>query len=309
MMASIRILKNTGDNMKYTPAIKLTLHDKYRQFIKKEPSDNYLLNIELSPSGKCKAGCKWCFYRNNLTNDLLDETVLDKTLTDLEEMGAVAITWSGGGEPTAHPSLPKMIEQHPKLSHGFFTNALYPIKVNAECVKWVRITWTPNLQKENIEQFSDIKNLGMVINYSGDDEMVYKVLALAENTNIKYIDVRPALGIKGNTVDIKPPSINHPLLRCQEYKFSNANEKHQYKKCYGHNFVPFISETGNVYVCNYMLTDEYKLGSIYESSIKDIMKRAPRTFPVASNCQVCCKNHEINTLLNLADNLNDINFV
>lgn len=294
--------------MFYTPAIKLTLHEQYLNFIEGKGKP-YVLNAEISPSGRCKARCDWCFYRGNLSSQLIDGSKLDAAIKNLKQIGCKAITWSGGGEPTTHPDLASLVENNQEMSHGLFTNALYPFNIKPECLKWVRITWTPKLKRENIEQFTAIKKVGMVVNYSGSEDIIEQALSLAEETGLKYLHVRPALGIKGDTVNIKPPTIKHPLLKYQEYKFNEAGEKHQYKKCYGYHFVPFIAENGNVYVCNYMTEDDYKIGSIYDNTMQEILEKAQRFFPVKGGCQVCCKNHEINTLLNFAIDIDEKEFV
>ena len=294
--------------MIYTPAIKLTRHPQYTRFLENKQG-SYIINMEISPSGKCKAGCKWCFYRNNLSNEMINAYKCHQAIREMVTCGCKAITWSGGGDPTSHPDLPKLIEDNTDIKHGLFTNALYRCDIKPEHLEWVRITWTPQLTVEQILQYSFVGKVGMVVNYSGDDKMLKAALKLAEETELDYLHVRPALGTKGNTVNIKPPSITHPLLQYQGYKFSDAGIKHQYSKCMGYHFVPFISENGNVYVCNYMTTDDYKIGSIYERGISEIMQAANKSFPVIDTCQVCCKNHEINSLLNFAVNAKDVDFV
>ena len=38
------------------------------------------------------------------------------------------------------------------------------------------------------------------------------------------------------------------------------------------------------------------------------MENAPRSVPVADDCQVCCKPHETNSLINIMENLQDVDF-
>ncbi len=124
-----------------------------------------------------------------------------------------------------------------------------------------------------------------------------------------YVQVRPALKFHGQTVNIEPPRIEHPLIQITDYKFDAAKHKHGYATCEGYHFVPFIWEDGNVDVCSYMRKHPgYTLGNIYESSLKEILDRAPKSVPVISKCQVCCKNHEMNKAVHHARGLQDINF-
>lgn len=294
--------------MIYTPAIKLTLHEQYRNFIEGKNRVN-VLNVEISLSGICKAGCPWCFYRGHMSGKLMDAARCDRAIKEIIGLGGKAITWSGGGEPTAHPDLPRLIEDNPGISHGLFTNALYPCAIKPELLKWVRITWSPKLTIENVFQYRGVKKLGLVVNYSGDETIIELALMLAIETGMQYVHVRPALDTKGRTVDIRPPSIKHQLLEYQGYKFEAAGEKQPYKKCYGYHFVPFIKENGDVFSCYYMAEDAYKLGNIYENSMGIILFLAARSLPVVETCQVCCKNNEINMLLNYALDIQDKDFV
>jgi MoaA/NifB/PqqE/SkfB family radical SAM enzyme len=294
--------------MNYTPAIKLTLTEQYRKFINSVLPGFFVANMEISPSGVCKAGCPWCFYRAGHSGLLIDSHKCDAAIKELVRFGAQAITWSGGGEPTAHPDLHFLIESNPEIAHGLFTNALYPMMVKPKLLNWVRITYTPHLNKTDVKQFQGSKKIGMVFNWTGNQDQLLKALALAEDTGMRYLSVRPALNIKGFTTDIDAPKIKHPLLDYQDYKFDAANHKHPYQKCYGYHFVPFIKENGDVFACYYMTADDYRLGNIYEKPIYDIMRNAPRCLPVISSCQVCCKNNEINTLLNMAMDVEDKEF-
>jgi hypothetical protein len=260
-----------------------------------------------------------CFYANTgelggHRNVMLDRDVLHKVIQDAWRLGVKAITWTGGGEPSLHPNIDLAVcyVSERGLDQGMFTNALAYPRYDPTLLSWIRVTMTDRPYNQgNIAALRAAKTLGFAFNYAGpqDDKYLWETLHLAEVVDADYVQVRPALKFHGQTVDIDPPNIDHPLLSITSYKFSDARLPHGYKTCHGHNFVPFLWEDGNLDVCGYMRKHEgYTLGNVYMDRLKDILDRAPITVPVIQQCQVCCKNHEINLAVHKARSLQDKNF-
>ena len=87
------------------------------------------------------------------------------------------------------------------------------------------------------------------------------------------------------------------------YKFENFIKERRYAKCYGHNFTPFIWETGDVDVCAYHYKKGYwTFGNLHDKTFKEIWESKERQEVmmkelVQPSCQTCCKLDELNTLL------------
>lgn len=79
------------------------------------------VNVELFLSCRCGHGCSWCAYAHTHTRgplagkvakpagaipsgDLMDEQLAIRIIAQLKEAGVKSLTFSGGGEPTAHPN-------------------------------------------------------------------------------------------------------------------------------------------------------------------------------------------------------------
>jgi len=294
--------------MRFQPKSKLVKHKQFYDYI--ENKKTVPINIEVSVSGICNAKCPWCFYGNNLDNILIDPNVLKSFLAQAYDMGVNAISWTGGGEPTCHPKISEFVD-FVKMKQGLFTNALAKPKYDPTKLEWIRVSKTDKKWNiENLKILRDCKTLGLCINYTGDDEIVMEALEVAEKVNVDYVQVRPALNVGNVLTDMKPPNIDHPLLLKTKYKFEEANVKRQYDKCRGFHFVPFIWENGNVDVCAYQQKDnEYNLGNIYKNSFSDIVNKFPEHVAVNNNCQTCCKNNEINSVLDDTLNIEDGDFV
>lgn len=236
-------------------------------------------------------------------------------LADFKDCGGKAVSWTGGGEPTLHPRFPLFVQSAAinGLKQGMFTNALSKPHYNPESFEWIRVSNTdkpwPVTHMKEIRQRA--KTLGMALNYTGDDSEVYKAIAVAHEVEVDYLQVRPALNLRGLMTDRKPPQIDDPILFVTNYKFEDCNNAHGYEKCYGHNFMPFVWHDGSVDACAYHRSRgaPYTLGNLHQKRWREIFVSAPAHVPVISECQVCCRNHETNKAVNQALQLENREFV
>lgn len=304
-------------SLRFAPQPKLALHTQFADHMAGKPI--YPVNLEISPSGVCNASCDFCFYAN--TGELgshrkvfLDAFRLHNLLHEALDLGVKSISWTGGGDPSLYPKIGSIVDTANRigLEQGMFTNALIMPKFDPRYLKWVRITMTDKPYKEDcIKAHRGAETLGFAFNYAGpqDDFYLRQTLDLAERVKADYVQLRPALKFHGQTVDITPPEISHPLLHITDYKFEEAKKPHGYKTCEGYHFTPFLWEDGNLDVCAYMRNyPGYTLGNVYKQSLKDILDKAPASVPVHPHCQVCCKLHETNQLIHASRELQDRNF-
>ena len=68
--------------------------------------------VEIHLTDNCNADCPFCFYGSGklTVTRKLDEKVAMKLCHELCEMKVKAVILSGGGEPTLHPSFPRIVE-------------------------------------------------------------------------------------------------------------------------------------------------------------------------------------------------------
>lgn len=294
---------------------KLVRHSAFVEFMQK----NFPIipvNVEISPSARCNAACSGCLYiqKGYARTGFIDTDILIGTLAEMDRLGVKAITWTGGGEPTLHPDFSKFVSRCGSMSQGLFTNAKLRADYNPKWFEWIRVTLTENGNNapiEHIKRLRSCQTLGICINIKNDDvDAVERALKVGEEVQADYVQVRPALNVNGTPTEISMPKISHPLLVMADYKFKDCTKKHPYQRCYGYHFVPFIWENGQVDACGYMRHDPtYKLGDISKDSFTRIINRIPRSLPVSNDCQICCKNHEINKFVNGIFNSEDVNFV
>ncbi len=302
--------------LRLAPQDKIVLHRNFVDHL--EGRRIAPVNVEISPCGVCNASCDFCFYANGDLGGhrkvFLDKRRLIDLLSECSDMGVKSISWTGGGEPSLYPDIHAVVQWvvMEGMDQGMFTNALAAPRYNPASLQWMRVTMTDKpFREEYIKALRPTRTLSIAFNYAGpqDDQYLRDTLALGERCGVDYVQVRPALAFHGQTVDIQPPAWTHPLMHVTDYKFEDARKKHGYATCEGYHFVPFVWEDGDVSVCAYMRQhDGYVLGNVYSSTLAKILKKAPDSVPVVDQCQVCCKNHEINKAIHSARALEDVNF-
>jgi MoaA/NifB/PqqE/SkfB family radical SAM enzyme len=314
--SKMSVRRGQKEEERFNPQMKLARHGEFYDFL--EGKKIYPINIEVSPCHTCNATCPWCFYagtHGKLKSSTLDKSVGIQLIEDLAYVGTKAITWTGGGEPSLHPDFPEFTRHAHEsgLEQGLFTNGLLMPRYDPSLFKWIRVSNTDKSWNEGVlsKLRETSKVLGMALNYVGNDEEVMEALSIGEKVGVDYVQVRQALELRGLVTEREPPKIDHPLLMVTLYKFGDSSNPHGYEKCFGFNFVPFVWHDGNVDVCGYHRGKggELTLGNLHSQRFKEIIDNAPEYVKVRSDCQVCCKNHEINKLVNQAKDLKDVNFV
>ena len=319
-------------DLRFAPGIKLMSHRQFVDYFDNLPI--YPIGVEISPSGRCNANCHNCLYRqkNNklggLDNTLFDSDRMYKLMEEFASLGVSSISWTGGGDPSMHPSFPLFVEWANSfgIKQGLFTNGLLPIKFDPSLFEWIRVTQTNQPVNEGVlMSMRSCKTLGICLNYAPEhsEELVYELLAIIERLDkakaspehSTYLQVRPILHIEGEGVINDYPKITHPLLNITDYKFRGLGDGRNYDVCEAFHFVPFIWQDGTVDVCAYHRKEPaYRLGNLHDvgekGTFKYIIDHAPRSVKVASNCQTVCKLHEMNSIIQFRKDLTnkDIDF-
>ena len=104
----------------------------------------------LSPTLHCNLRCKGCYTLGYGMKPELPLEVVDKLLSECEELGIYFVTILGG-EPLVYPHLFTMLERHPAIFFQVYTNGTL-------------------MTKEKAERFSELGNAAVVISIEGDEK-------------------------------------------------------------------------------------------------------------------------------------------
>lgn len=100
------------------------------------------INVEIDLSNRCSLGCEWCHFaythtrgplagkaqkplHNTPGGDLMDYDLAVRILYQLDEAGVRSVTWTGGGEPTLHPDIERLlilVKRETNMQQGIYTH-------------------------------------------------------------------------------------------------------------------------------------------------------------------------------------------
>ncbi len=304
------------------PMMKMFSHERTLRFLHGESI--FPINVEFSPSGTCPAHCRKCYYRVDdgklpgMDGKMFDADRFPSLAEEMVACGVKAITWTGGGDPPAHPKFAQMVRvaHDAGLQQGMFTSALVRVKYDPSLFEWIRVTATDQpLPEEHLKAMRSCKTLGIAINYApGDEQLIEQALAIIENlerlktdrSHATYLQLRPEMNILGQPHECSLPLINHPLVEITPKESENRG----YTRCRGYHITPFLWQDGELNVCAYHKgRPGYILGNVYDNDFASIMSTAPQTVAVIPECQSCCKLDQMNKAIEEHRLLQDVNFI
>jgi organic radical activating enzyme len=306
--------------MRLDPFAKLLRNgDRVKSWL--ETGKSIPILAEIAPTGYCNASeldCPWCSFKNSRESRQISSKTMIRVLEDIAKFGIKAINWTGGGEPTIHPNFGEFVRsaQQNGLKQGLFTNGFTKIP-EQEAFEWIRISLTRR-------NYKAIKRpevpFGICLNQTKDQsaDELRKLCSDARDFGAVYFQVRPALANFYETQScletpefLKEYETDQFEVYVTPYKYKEYLQKRAYSKCFGYFFCPSINWRGQLGVCLYlmMLDGKFMFGDLNNENFSEIWSRIPDFIDVIPECQICCKNHEINRGLFAAKNVEQAAFL
>ena len=296
---------------KYNPfdsQSKMIFHsDKLSTYVKTGDSTPILLEVNLTSN--CPLKCQWCSCSGKRLNENIKTGKLIRFLKQYKEYGK-AVTWSGGGEPTAHPDFIKIINST-KIDQGLMTCGVYSSSYNKDIEKncnWVRFSVdsadreryarlkgvdTLEQVKKNIAMLDKSKiKVGINMNLPNQSEFnyrkeVYSLFSLAIQLKVHYFQIRPVLPSPETkwtkkylkeqmefleSIDNKEINGTKIIISWDKYNDLMLEDNgRDYKKCSGHIFEPIVDSNGDLCVCMYKTKDsDFVFGNIYKQTFREL---------------------------------------
>lgn len=158
-----------GTNRNATPYSQLKIF-RHREILEKLGNGERCnpLYIRIKPTNVCNHNCYYCHYKNPYL--VLDEYEPDNMIprekmleivSDMEQMGVKAVTFSGGGEPLVYPYIDETMEKilDAGIDLSIITNGSLLEGKSAELLaraKWVRIS----IDSINADNYAKIRGIG-----------------------------------------------------------------------------------------------------------------------------------------------------
>jgi len=262
------------------------------------------ITAEIDPSNKCPLRCGFCMFDDYLESNRvhLNYEIYVSLLCELKELGTKSITFTGGGEPLAHPKIGCMIEDALDMGFeiGLVTNGVMLDKIENHIDKFMFIRVSlDSYTKEMYEEVKGghyfdkvIKNIKMALTKNKTVGLSYVIndknnerldLAqeLADELGVAYIQFKPAYINGGTFRDYKLPH-GKGVIETDRYLAKDD------VPCSIASLVGIIGADANVYFCcQYRGDPGFLLGSLYQEPFGKIWKRRLKMTPDISKCPQC----------------------
>jgi GTP 3',8-cyclase len=304
------------------------------------------VNVEIDLSNRCSLGCEWCHFAYTHTRgplagrgkpeqvvpggDLMDTDLARSIIDQLADDRVRSITWTGGGEPTLHPSFNHLIEvASGRIHQGLYTNGAHLNPERAALLKSA-LTWVyVSLDAADRESYRRDKRtdafervcegirllagaegkatvgVGFLLTSTNWIDL-WRMIELGKSCGADYVQFRPTItpGEDTSWMDECLPSLRYitdepgvevDLERFEMYQYWKG---HKYSTCYWSALQTVITPNGKVWTC--VNKREYagaELGDLSRESFHSIWSRR-KIADVNDACRVMCRGHIPNLALN-----------
>jgi MoaA/NifB/PqqE/SkfB family radical SAM enzyme len=255
----------------------------------------------------------------------MEVSQVTQLLTDFALLGGQAVTFAGGGEPTAHPDLVSIIAfaYAMGLDCGLITNGHYLSEDQAEAFtslcKWIRVSLdgTESTYKSrhgakadwsrtycNLCALADCNrpNCKVGVSYllsSTTCHDAYCAAQLVESAGADYIQFKP---FDGDNYDpsLLLDGIRAKLPDFQVYGFfqRESSATRSYDKCHAAHFIVDVAANGDVNkCCAWRAMRKKSLGNVNDSGLENVLRSELFGEAANSSCADCpswCRNHAMN---------------
>jgi MoaA/NifB/PqqE/SkfB family radical SAM enzyme len=224
-------------------------------------------HIQLYPTNLCNLNCTFCSCANRNRKDTLSLEDIKRVISDAISLGCKAVTISGGGEPTLHPEINKILEFLflNKLVVGMATNGISLSKVDTsllDSLTWCRISHSDDREfkgKHKTQLLNIIKEckyvdwgFSYVITSSLNEENLIEIIQTANVMNFTHVrlvsdllDLDTTESMENIKKLLVSKNIDDSLVIYQGRKEFTSGTK----KCLISLLKPVINADGNIYPC------------------------------------------------------------
>ena len=308
--------------------------------------------VEIDLTNDCACECPWCFGYldrewHKVTLFAEGEGAKERTaasvvgvmrlLDELRRMGVKAITWTGGGDPTQHKGVEKVVSYAAGLGfeQGFITHGAVDPSHLIQYLRWIRFSvdaankdsygrqhgkpqlWEhvlSNVKRTAERKVEESLDVTVGVGFLTHKEVWPEVVPFAHlwsDIPVDYIQYRPMQNAYGREWGddsaevlklIAAAKMLEPRVTCSEAKYEaiGRGDSSQTKCCHGIFLETAISADGKVYTCcHHKGIDKYAIGDLNTGSFADVWNRhlENREFKVTSDCPAFCRHFGTNVLI------------
>ena len=268
------------------------------------------IHPQVIPTNRCNLSCEFCSCANedrSLHMKREDMYLLAEVLAD---MGAEAVTITGGGEPLMHSDLNEFIEElgHWDIEVGLVTNGILLDRL-AHPVTWCRISVSDTTGPDMDAVYRAVKDLpgidwafSYVVSSAPNVRKLHEFCRIVEE-NASFTHIR----VVSDLLDLKNvPNLDNFSDTYTKAIFQGRKTPRHGGPCWMHLLKPVISPDLKVYTCcgaqyaldppSLKMPDELCVGTLQEYS-ETLDRSAPFDGSICAKCYYTSYNHVLEALL------------
>lgn len=256
--------------------------------------DRYVkpVTVELHLTNKCNIKCGYCMYKDKHDKVSLSEEDASRIIRRLSYQGVKGLTFSGGGEPTVHPSFPIIAwEASCLMDVALITNGVkYTNPLEAK-FEWIRFSVDARDAKtykqiKGVNKFNTVIEsirltveckkrckLGTTIGFQmviteNNYWDIYETAKFADSLGVDYFQCRPVE--RGDytpeqeveidkQIDLLKTGVEQGVFNCaivtSAHKWSERKLHKGYTNCPGADFIGAVGADGEFYICCHHVQD------------------------------------------------------
>ena len=291
------------------------------------------LTLDIDLTNRCNCKCPECVGMRQSKTETLKLTNVIPLLYEAKKLGVQSIVFTGGGEPTLHPSFNTILSTAKEdcgLETAVVTNGLLlsdrsdMVMAIVKYCTWVRISVDAGDKEmykltHGVDQYDKVilglKTLADEKKHQNSDITIGAAFLTGEETidgidaccrdveaaGANYFYLRPFLG-DTTVVDIDRYRNGHnnghfEVIGAKAYKHLEDTRK-SYSRCGFGWWVSVVMADGTVtWCCRTRCNPRYTLGNIYEENLETILKRRKDIKVYFNDCAVLCRGDEVNKFL------------
>lgn len=297
------------------------------------------IQVELDLTNLCSSDCPWCSgYTARKQNgfSLTTQRAID-LISEIADLGAKSITFTGGGDPTLHTEWIRIVEwaYACELDVGLITNGVVSVVDVLPWCQWIRFSvdaatkesygrqhgkpqhWERVL--DNVAAAARMKDdnrygVTLGVGFVAHHDVVADIepfVKLWQFIGVDYIQFRPIMDTTEQQLFERSQEVLDAILRAEQldprvckseakFRAMLSGESGKTKYCHGTFLETAIAADGSVYACCHLKGDSrYSLGSIYEERFEEIWKRhiSCGEFPTTPQCMAFCRHYGTNKFI------------
>jgi len=293
---------------------KLIHHPQVVNKIKRE-GKGAPVSIQIGATSRCNLNCSFCSNVNRTKHEDLDPVMLVDFLMHMKDLGAKAVEWTGGGDPTMYENINYFLEFAglAGFEQGMITNGILLREkideANIDRLKWLRISMNclDYVWAVDVPEIKGTLGFSYVMNVKTSDSVLKNLHQHVEKYNPKYVRIVTNCLATDEEQRFNNEKYGAMVEKMGPPYFYQPKEFQHSDNCWWCYFKPFLLHDGYVYPCSSVVLNSDANGKFHEkyrwckmTELSEMYEKKMVSFDVSScnHCVFKSQNDLVDMILN-----------